>query len=77
MGRKPIPRPSLLDTCVYLGYIYGDRRWLDPQRDLIYTWNALHGEIEAFTRRGRHFGAYHPQTGVRIKPPVKGRRIRV
>jgi hypothetical protein len=77
LGRKPIPRPGFLDTCDYLGYIYGERRWRDPVQDLIYTWDALHGEIEAFTPRGRHTGVYHPLTGQQIKPAVKGRCIRV
>jgi hypothetical protein len=77
LGRKPIPRPSLLDTCEHLGYIYGERRWRDPQRDLIYTWDALHGELEGYSLHGRHVGAFDPLTGYRIKPAVKGRRIRV
>jgi len=46
LGRKPIPRPSFLDTCTYLGFIYGERRWRSIEDDVIYTWDALHGEIE-------------------------------
>jgi Cytotoxic len=44
---------------------------------LIFTWDALHGEIEGFSVRGEHRGAFDPVSGQRIKPPVKGRRIRV
>jgi Cytotoxic len=77
LGRKPIPRPSLLDACEYLGYVYGARRWRDPANRLLYTWDTLHGEIEAFTFRGEHRGALDPITGDYIKPSVKGRRIRV
>jgi hypothetical protein len=76
-GRQPIPRPCFLDTCDYLGYMHGERRWRDSLQDLIYTWDTLHGEIEAFTPRGRHVGAFHPLSGQQIKPAVKGRRIRV
>jgi hypothetical protein len=77
LGRKPIPRPGYLDVCEYLGYIYGERRWRDPARDLLYTWDPLHGEIEGFTLRGEHYGVYDPLDGRLIKPGVKGRRIRV
>ena len=77
LGRKPIPKPSFLDQCEYLGYIYGERRWRDPAGNLLFTWDSLHGEVEAFTPRGEHRGAYDPVTRQRLKPPVKGRRIRV
>lgn len=77
MGRKPIPQRSLLDACEYLGYIYGERRWRNQELRLIYTWDSLHGEIEAFNQRGRHVGVYDAHTGVQIKPAVPGRRIRV
>jgi Cytotoxic len=77
LRRKPIPRPSLLDTCDYLGYIYRERRWRDRLQNMLYTWDSLHGEIEAFSLRGEHRGALDPLTGQQIKPAVKGRRIRV
>ena len=77
MGRKPIPRPGFLDTCRYLGYIYGERRWRDPEGDLIYTWDNLHGEIEVYDARGHHLGAADAMTGERTKRARKGRRIRV
>lgn len=77
MGRKPIPRPSYLDTCDYLGYLYGEQRWRDRKGREIYTWDALHGEIEVYNLRGRHMGVADPVTGKRIKPARKERRIRV
>lgn len=77
MGRKPIPRHGFLDTCDYLGYIYGERRWRDPEGDFIYTWDGLHGELEVYDARGHHLGAADPMTGERIKRARKGRRIRV
>jgi hypothetical protein len=77
LDRKQIPRPGFLDQCDYLGYIYGERRWYLAYLDAICTWDSLHGEIEAFDRRGKHFAVLHPITGKEIKPARKGRRIRV
>lgn len=77
MPIKPVPKPSILDKQVPLGYVNGEKRWRSTDRQRIYTWDSLHGEIEAFTRRGRHIGACDPQTGMFIKDAVKGRRIDV
>ena len=77
VGRKPIPRPGYLDTCEYLGYVRGERRWRSSDgRDLL-TWDSLHGEIEVYNARGEHRGAKHPITGDWIKDAVRGRRIDV
>ena len=43
----------------------------------LYTWDSLHGEIEAFNRRGEHLGALDAITGEFIKDPSPGRRIDV
>jgi len=75
MGRVPIPKPSFLDGCEALGYIYGKRRWRDDDGRL-YTWDSFHGEIEAYDRIGQHI-AVLDATGLEIKPPRRGRRIRV
>lgn len=77
MGRKPIPKPGFLDRMEYLGYIYGERRWRDPIGNLLFTWDSLHGEVEAFSARGEHYGAFDAVTGQQIKLAVRGRRIRV
>jgi hypothetical protein len=77
LGRTPIPKPGFLDGCRYLGFLYGERRWRDPNDDLLYTWDSLHGEVEVFNMRGRHVGVIDAVTGERIKPARKGRRIRV
>lgn len=45
--------------------------------DVIYTWDSLHGEIEAYNARGYHLGVIDALTGEPIKPARKGRRIRV
>jgi hypothetical protein len=77
MGRRPLPRPCFLDQCESLGFIGGERRWRSVDGKRIYTWDALHGEIEVFNARGRHLGALDAVTGVPVKGPVRGRRIDV
>ncbi|MSP01350.1 MAG: hypothetical protein EXR07_09940 [Acetobacteraceae bacterium] len=59
-----------------VGYIHGERRWRGVD-GRIYTWDAPHGEIEVFDRRGRHIAVFHGVTGEPIKPYRKGRRPRV
>lgn len=76
MGRVPIPKPSFLAECEYLGYIYRERRWRGA-KGLLYTWDGLHGEIEMYDSRGRHRGVVDPVLGRRIAPAIRGRRIRV
>ena len=76
MGRVPIPKPSFLDGCEYLGYILGERRWLSPDGRIL-TWDGLHGEIESYDRRGRHIAVLNALTGDPIKRPRRGRRIGV
>ena len=77
MGRKPIPKPSFLDDCDYLGFVHGERRWRSKNRKRLYTWDGLHGEVEAFNARGRHLGSFDPITGALIKTAVQGRKIDV
>ena len=40
-----------------------------------FEWDHRHGDIEVYDGRGRHLGTAHSDTGLIIKPPVKGRRI--
>jgi hypothetical protein len=77
LGPKPIPKPSFLDSCEPLGYLYGERRWRDAAGRRLLTWDALHGEVEAFDLRGRHVGVLDAMTGKPIKQARVGRRIRV
>jgi Cytotoxic len=77
MGRKPIPKASFLNDCEYLGFVHGERRWRSRNRKRLYTWDALHGEVEAFSARGRHPGAFDPVTEALIKVPAQGRTIDV
>lgn len=77
MGRKPRPRPGFLDTCDYLGYIHGSRRWRTRDGDFLLTWDSLPGEIEAFNMRGKHVGVRDAITGDWTKGSVPGRWIDV
>jgi hypothetical protein len=60
-----------------LGFVHGARRWRHRESGQLYTWDALHGEVEAFNPQGVHQGSLDPQTGDVIKRAVKGRRINV
>jgi hypothetical protein len=51
--------------------------WRSQDRERYYTWDALHGEIEAFDKRGMHPGVVDTITGVALKPAIKGRKINV
>lgn len=76
MGRKPIPRPSFLDDCDYLGFVNGARRWRSKNGKRLFTWDSLHGEIEVFDLLGRHIAVLNA-AGEWRKGPVSGRRIDV
>ncbi|MNG99322.1 Cytotoxic [compost metagenome] len=75
MGGLPIPKPSILDLLKVVSIENGRKVFKDNYESIYYTWDSLHGELEVFNKNGRHLGAACPQTGVLIKPPVKGRRI--
>jgi hypothetical protein len=74
---KPIPKPSFIDGLISCGAICGQKRWRSLDGKRLYTWDALHGEIELFNQRGRHLGALDPVSGTLIKPAVPGRSIDV
>ncbi|MNG98777.1 Cytotoxic [compost metagenome] len=75
MGGLPIPKPSILDLLKVVSIENGRKVFKDDYENIYYTWDSLHGELEVFNKNGRHLGAACPQTGILIKPPVKGRRI--
>jgi hypothetical protein len=60
-----------------LGFVNGNQVWRSEDKQRYFTWDALHGEIEVFDKKGRHLGAADPITGKLIKPPVRGRSIDV
>lgn len=76
LGRIPIPSPSYLDACQYLGFLYGRKRWRSHDGQRLYEWDDLHGEIEVYNRRGKHLGVLDP-SGRMISDPVPGRTINV
>ncbi|TXL69423.1 hypothetical protein FHP25_38980 [Vineibacter terrae] len=77
MAGKPIPHPSILDEFEKLGARDGVQRWRSHGGKRLYEWDALHGEVEVYDRRGNHLGALDPHTGDLIKTARKGRRIDV
>ncbi len=74
---EPIPKPSILDEYDHFGVREGRKVWRSRDRQRYYTWDALHGEVEVFSRRGLHLGALDPRTGELIKPAEKGRKLDV
>lgn len=77
LSEVPRPTPCYLDEMDNFGVRGGRRVWRNPTEDRLYTWDGLHGEIEAFTLRGRHVGALHAVTGAKVKDAVRGRKIDV
>ncbi len=41
----------------------------------ILEWDYKKGEIELYTKRGLHLGAYDPNTGIQKDPPIPERRV--
>lgn len=72
----PRPRPSILDNFTRHSRRNQAPYWVDED-GFYYTWDALHGEIEKFDRRGYHLGALDPTTGKLISGPVRGRRLQL
>jgi len=77
VAQKPIPKPSFLDNCDYLGAFGNERRWRSKDGKRLFTWDHLHGEIEVFDRRGNHLGAIDAVDGRQIKDAIRGRKINV
>lgn len=77
MTKKPIPKPSFLDGCDYLGFKNGQKMWRSRSADRYFTWDAFHGEIEVFNKQGLHLGVFEALSGALIKPAVRGRKIDV
>ena len=75
MGGLPIPKPSILDSFRVAGIEGGRKVFKDDLENIYYTWDSLHAELEAFNKNGHHLGAVCPQTGLVIKPAIKGRKI--
>lgn len=75
MGGIPKPDPSIVSG-FKVSFVEGNRKYyFDPEEQLYYSWDSLHGEFEVFNRRGFHLGSVCPTTGITLKPAVRGRRI--
>jgi hypothetical protein len=53
VASKPIPKPSFLDDCDYLGAFSGERRWRSKDGKRIFTWDGLHGHLIKPAVKGR------------------------
>lgn len=73
----PIPPDCFLRRQEYLGFKRGQRVWRSREEKRLYTWDSLHGHIEAYSDRGRHVGVLDPVSGVRIGKAIPGRRVDV
>ncbi|MCP4339530.1 MAG: hypothetical protein GY799_11730 [Desulfobulbaceae bacterium] len=77
MGGKPLPESSILDNFEMIGVRSGRKTWYSSKSGRYYQWDSLHGEVEVYSKRGRHLGVVNYRTGSFIKDPIKGRRIDV
>jgi hypothetical protein len=62
---------------VSIGARKGEKRWRSKDGTKLYTWDWTHGDIEVFSKRGRHLGSLDAITGELIKDAVPGRKIDV
>jgi hypothetical protein len=52
-------------------------RWTDAKGRIIYEWDSMHGELEAYRASdGSHLGSFDHITGEQIDPPKKNRSIK-
>lgn len=52
-------------------------RWINEKGRIIYEWDYLHGELEAYRASdGSHLGSFDHRTGEQIDPPKKKRSIK-
>ncbi|MCS3836655.1 hypothetical protein HNR03_001235 [Pseudomonas sp. JAI111] len=50
------------------------KRWKTPNGK-IFEWDAQHGAVEMYDKRGRHLGEYDPTTGEQTKPADNTRKV--
>lgn len=77
MGGVPKPVPSFLDGLLKHTVVGRRQVWTNHDRTRYFTWDSLHGEIECFSKKGKHLGAMHAESGEFIKPAVQGRTLDV
>ena len=76
---SPVSRPEgdFLSRQERIGRKKGPARWRNGDGTRLYEWDALHGHVEIYNKRGRHVGVGDPMTGVQIGVAVRGRTIDV
>jgi hypothetical protein len=77
MTRFSRPVPSILDGKQRWKVVDGRQVWKDENGERYYTWDSLHGEVEAFNKRGFHLGSLDAVSGAPLKGAVRGRRLDV
>lgn len=77
MDRKHVPEGSFLTRQVRVHPHQGQPRWRSADGRTLYEWDALHGHIEVYNRRGRALGVADAMTGEMIAPSERGRTIDV
>lgn len=75
MPYVPKPVSCFLDCCEKYKVINGQQVY--RLNNKYFTWDGLHGEIEAFDKFGFHIGVLDAISGDKIKPAVHGRRLDV
>lgn len=72
----PRDEPDFLSEQEKVGWT-GESRWRDTSAQRIYTYDQMHGHIEAYDKRGNHVGVLDVDTGEKIGDAVRGRKIDV
>ncbi len=70
----PASSPVWQELSPYRG---GIRTSGSGRRQLFYTWDYTHNDIEVWDRFGRHLGTMDPINGEMYKPPVRGRTLQL
>ena len=74
MSHVPPPKDGWVTTLERVTCA-GRTRWRSVEGHF-FEWDSLHGEFEAYNKRGRHIGVFNSE-GSLIKAAVPGRRIDV
>jgi hypothetical protein len=76
MAGLPLPKNCFLHGLDVVKVIDGRKVWASACGKRLYTWDSLHGEIEAFNKHGFHLGVLNCNGRV-TKGAVKGRHLDV
>uniref|UniRef100_A0A7C2BBE5 Colicin E3-like ribonuclease domain-containing protein n=1 Tax=Pseudomonas graminis TaxID=158627 RepID=A0A7C2BBE5_9PSED len=70
------PDPSIVSGFRVANVDGGRKHYFDAVEQRCHSWDSFHGEFEVLDRRGFHLVSVCPATGLVLKPPVRGRRIK-